>query len=55
MQEFLARMANHDMGLASTELRQLCAHVGAVLLTCRPSWMEQASANSLQNKFYFFR
>jgi hypothetical protein len=28
-------MASHDMGLASTELRQLCAHVGAVILTSR--------------------
>lgn len=35
-EEFLARMGNHDMGLASSELRQLCAHVGAVLLSCRP-------------------
>ncbi len=31
----MARMASCDMGLASTELRQLCAHVGAVILTSR--------------------
>ena len=33
-EEFLARMANNDMGLASTELRQLCAHVSAILVAC---------------------